>query len=80
MYILPTTSHISNVTYKENLRIISFLTFGVTTVKTEYESNLNSNEHNLLSSSENKAWKKFRHLQDWTYDLWNTGAVLYHLS
>ena len=68
MYILPT-----NATYKEILRIISFLTFGVTTVKTEYESNLNNNEHYLLSSSENKAWKQFRHLQDlnqWPLKYW----------
>ena len=41
---------------------------------------LTNNEHYLLTSSENKVWKKFRHLQDWTYDLWNTGVVLYHLS
>ena len=43
----------------------------------EYESDLRSNEH-YLSSSENKAWKKNSGLYGiWTYDLYDTGAVLY---
>ena len=48
-------------------------------IKLEYESDLCSNEHNL-SNSEKKAWKKKGLYRFWTYDLCDTGAVLYQLS
>ena len=49
-------------------------------IKLDYESDLHSNEH-YLSSSEKKAWKKNSGLYGiWTYDLYDTGAVLYQLS
>ena len=43
------------------------------------ESDPRSNVH-YLSSSENKAWKKFRPVRDLNPYLCNTGAALYQLS
>ena len=48
-------------------------------IRNEYEGDLRSNKH-FVSSSENKACKKFRSVWDWTRDLCDTGAVLYQLS
>ena len=47
-------------------------------IKLDYESDLHINEH-YLSNSE-KAWKKKGLYRFWTYDLCDTGAVLYQLS
>ena len=43
--------------------------------RVQYENNPHSHEY-YLTSSENKAWKKFRPVQDLTHDLCNTGSSL----
>ena len=43
--------------------------------RVQYENNPHRYEH-YLTSSESKAWKKFRPVQDLTHDLCNTGSIL----
>ena len=43
--------------------------------RVQYENNPHSCEY-YLTSSENKAWKKFRPVQDLTHDLCNTSSTL----
>ena len=43
--------------------------------RVQYKNNSHSHGY-YLTSSENKAWKKFRPVQDLTHDLCNTGSTL----